>query len=734
VGIGAAALLVDVSMLGYGGVEQKLLALGGLVVGAGVAAVKMAGDFQASMTSLVTGAGESVGNLKMVSDGILKMAVQTGTSTTDLAAGMYMIESAGFHGAAGLAVLQAAAEGAKVGAAKLADVANGVTTMMVDYAKSHITAAQATNILIAAVSLGKTHMQDLATAMSTILPTSSAVGVSIKDVSGAMATMTAEGTNAAAAATYLRQLLMALEAPASKGAKELAAIGLTTAQVSDSMKKSLPATLQMITDALAKKFPVGSAAYVEALKNIAGGSRQMQGILELTGTHLQTFKNDVAGVTDAMNKGGNSITGWNLVQQDFNTKLDQAWQTVQVLFIKIGTQLLPVLGQMFDIIAPILTQFGNWVDQSHFLTNAFATLTGWVGYVQAAFKDVFDPIHATYTVMSDLADTFDRATKSFSFTVPAVKALTDTFDRAKNIINSTSIQPMLDSFDRAKSVLSTPPANPWVNFFTSVKGTWDKLVAIDWGKIGANFQKVGDAISKVDWGKVGAAINQVGTVIGNVSLAIGKVDWGKIFKAITDGAHGLWDVLNKNLGPEVKDLGNNISQNLWPALKDLGTSLVPLLPALKDIGIFLGGAFIFYLKAAILTLDGLVTVLTRVLNFFTWANNAAINFANTLHNSPVGQAMTNALHAAGIPGFASGTSSAPGGMAMVGEQGPELMYVPRGASIYPHGSSMTPRAVGGGVSAAQPINVNVYLDGAPVAKKLMPHIAQQIRQATGAKF
>lgn len=35
-------------------------------------------------------------------------------------------------------------------------------------------------------------------------------------------------------------------------------------------------------------------------------------------------------------------------------------------------------------------------------------------------------------------------------------------------------------------------------------------------------------------------------------------------------------------------------------------------------------------------------------------------------------------------GFASGTNSAPGGMAMVGEKGPEIMYVPRGAQIVPN--------------------------------------------------
>src|SRR5579862_8954641 len=71
-------------------------AVGGLLIGATVAAVglgaatvKMAGDFSASMTQLVTGAGESQSNLKLVSVGILQMAGTTGTSTKDLAAGMY---------------------------------------------------------------------------------------------------------------------------------------------------------------------------------------------------------------------------------------------------------------------------------------------------------------------------------------------------------------------------------------------------------------------------------------------------------------------------------------------------------------------------------------------------------------------------------------------------------------------------------------------------------------------
>jgi phage-related protein len=81
--------------------------------------------------------------------------------------------------------------------------------------------------------------------------------------------------------------------------------------------------------------------------------------------------------------------------------------------------------------------------------------------------------------------------------------------------------------------------------------------------------------------------------------------------------------------------------------------------------------------------------------------------------------------------FASGTDYAPGGMAWVGEQGPELMYVPRGARIVPHNLSM---AASRGSQGPTHITVEVYLDGARLTGKLMPHIVDKIRLATGKRM
>lgn len=374
-GIGLAQKAISglANMGPIGMVGAGLLAVGAVAIAVGAKTVKMAGDFQSSMTSLVTGAGESQKNIGLVGDGILALAGQTGTATKDLAAGMYMIESAGYHGAAGLLVLKAAAEGAKVGNASLADVANGVTTAMTDYSKSGLTAAQATNTLIATVAQGKTHMGDLAKALSTILPSASAAGVGLNDVMGAMATMTGEGVPAAQAATFLRQTILGLVAPSAGTVKALQSVGLTTAQVSDEMKKSLPDALKMITDAVGKKFPEGSAQYVDAIKKISGGSKTMQGMLDLTGDHMKTFVGNVGKIGSAVKSGGSSIQGWSLIQQDFNQRMAQARGAMEAFGITIGTALLPVISNMIGGLNTVITAIGRVV--GFFQQNEAAALS-----------------------------------------------------------------------------------------------------------------------------------------------------------------------------------------------------------------------------------------------------------------------------------------------------------------------------------------------------------------------
>lgn len=60
-----------------------------------------------------------------------------------------------------------------------------------------------------------------------------------------------------------------------------------------------------------------------------------------------------------------------------------------------------------------------------------------------------------------------------------------------------------------------------------------------------------------------------------------------------------------------------------------------------------------------------------------------------LGNSKGGKAVRGQiLRSVGLPAFAGGTNYAPGGLSVVGEEGPELVDLPRGSKVYPHKESM----------------------------------------------
>jgi TP901 family phage tail tape measure protein len=728
----------------------KFAAIGGglALLGVGAASLKMAGDFQAGITSLATGAGESQKNLQLVSDGILKMAVNTGTSTQQLISGMYMIESAGFHGKAGLDVLQAAAEGAKVGNADLGVVANGVTTIMVDYAKQHVTAAQATNMLVATVAAGKTHMQDLANALSTIAPTAAAVGLHVTDMNAALATMTGEGTDAASAATYLRQLLIALEAPGGKAASTLKEIGLSSKQVSDEMKLSLPATLQLITDHLKKKFPEGSAAYVSAIKDIAGGSKQMQGILELTGTHLQTFKDNVTSITDAVKAGGDSITGWNLVQEDFNQKLEKVKASVEVLAIKFGRELMPIVTQFLGYVEvhvlPRLSDFSDWFSRygvpvvEQFTQILETTITRLIDFVSWMGKG------------SAPAQLLTGAAIALGIAIAGVKIGSMVSDMTHFV---GAVPEMVGKMFLVQQAADGIAGAKGLGEITTEAGTAEKAMAT-----AADGMKLSLA------GILGA----VGGVAGLEILLAKWIRDNNIVPTVKDAAGGkdnnpdwvthvnrqaIIDAENKKAAQDAaaRHLQEQIA---WRDMADLtdeyqknGRILGTLGGVTNDFSTHLSDAQhnAVYLKAH---LDDLSTkpwepqiITTQIEKAMSDARVTKLALEDL--SSPVTiqvgtRSVTDAIakvmylksHAddlggGTIPGHASGILNSPTShWSMVGESGPEMMYVPQGSSILPNGVSPS-----GGVGGSQPVVMQI--DGRTMARLLMPYIADQWRYGVG---
>jgi TP901 family phage tail tape measure protein len=320
------------------------------VVGAGLAigaaSIKMGMDFETATTQLVTGAGESEAALEDVRKGILAMAGKVGQTPVELAKGLYMIESAGYHGAAGLKVLEASAQGAATGGTDMATVANAVTTAMNDYHAPMDSANQVTSALIATVASGKTHLEDLSNSLGRVLPTASALKVPLASVLGSVAALTNTGMSARLATTDLNAAMVGLAAPSSTASKAMQAFGLSSQQLVSMMQdpqKGVAYAFEVVTEHIAKKFPVGSAAYLAALKEITGGTMGMKVALDLTGGSFKTTQQNVKNISDAYKNGKKDVQGFDKAQKDAKFQLDQLKASGASILTNVGLALLPAV-------------------------------------------------------------------------------------------------------------------------------------------------------------------------------------------------------------------------------------------------------------------------------------------------------------------------------------------------------------------------------------------------------
>jgi len=505
------------------------LVAGAIALVIGVVAAKAAADFQQNLLKLYTTAGEAKNALAGVGKGILDMSVQVGTGANELLKAMYYVESAGFHGASGLNVLKIAAEAAKAENSDLIGVAHALTGVLVTYASTGITAAQAMNVLIGSVSQGSTTLNDLSSAMSNVLPAGSKFHLQLIDLTTAIATMTNQNDNAASAATHLRQVILALESPAKAGAKALAEIGISSEQLSAAMRKSLPGAIQMIIDDLGKRFPEGSAAYNEALKAIAGGNKQLMGLLELSGTSLAKWKAAVKAVTGDVKSGGDAVMGWADVQKNFNFQMDAGKAALEKLGIQVGTLLLPVLTSLLQSVIPVITSFTDWWTNSDNLTGVLNTLTYYLQPLISAVQDTWTYLQPLIQGVIDWAQKNDVAGKA----LVVVQAAVQIFAAALRFIVPIIVQ-VIQAVIQFVSAL-------WDRLGPAILTIVD-FIRTHWTQISAIFSGVWNEIVgviKIAWAIIS------GIILVGIDILSGH--WGKAWEDIKQTLVNIWEGIKQAL-------------------------------------------------------------------------------------------------------------------------------------------------------------------------------------------
>ncbi len=305
------------------------------LAGIGLASIKLAADFETSMTKIATLVGASAEELRGYESAIKSLSVQTGTSAQQLAEGLFFITSAGFTGQEALDALEVSAKGAALGMGEMSDVSNALTSIMTAYASQGMTAAEAGDLLHETLKQGKFEASEFMGKLGSVIPVAAAAGISMEELGAASATMSKLSGDAAGTLTAMRSLMLGLLKPSEKQKEVLESIGLTTEELSSMMDESLMETLQFLFQNL--------EGNNEALLNVFGSSKAVTGALSTMGLQAETY----ATVLDGMNKSqGNVNEGMGALNKTAGQQFKKTLVELQNVGIELGQRLLPPITKL----------------------------------------------------------------------------------------------------------------------------------------------------------------------------------------------------------------------------------------------------------------------------------------------------------------------------------------------------------------------------------------------------
>lgn len=342
----------EVDMQRLGGQMQRTgaVATGALtlpLLAAGKAAVSAAGELDAvfvRMQGLAGVAADEVGGLK---EAVLDLAGETGQAPQELAEALYFIRSAGIDGQDALDALEMSARGAAVGLGESAVVADALTSAMNAYGPAALSAADATDVLVATAREGKAEAAALAPQFGRLLPVAAELGITFDEVGAGLAFLSRNSGDAELSATQLSGVMSKLLKPTEQGAEALAEVGLSTEALRRSITdQGLLPTLEMLRDRLGDS---GAAKFFDDVQGL-------QGMLALTGQQAGEARKVFDALEDSTGALDSAFAKW---ADSMGAKNARAFAELQTALIRLGDVLAPVAADTAEFLAALIEAFSS---------------------------------------------------------------------------------------------------------------------------------------------------------------------------------------------------------------------------------------------------------------------------------------------------------------------------------------------------------------------------------------
>ncbi len=385
------------------------------LVGFGVAATKMAMDFETQITALHTIMDETTFKSRDWSQEVINLSKKIGESTSILADGLYYLVGSGVDAADAIGVLEIAAKSAKAGFTDTATAVRALASILNSYQLSAEDAEKVSDILFATVNYGVITYEELATGIGTVLPIAAAANVSLEELGAAITVLTLGGIGADEAMTALRATILALLDPTPQAVEVAQELGFNlsaTALASDGLYgtlKKMTNALGLTTEAmeelndptlteadLQKLLAERAGTTTEKIAKMFPNVRALVGVLSLVKGEGEEFAKQM----DNMAKTAGTLeNAFSKVAETTKFQFDLALSSLRATSIEIGTKLLPIATKLFKALGGIAGKFGELSEGTQDAIIKFATFIAIVPPVVYAGTKIYFAIKKIRDIM-----------------------------------------------------------------------------------------------------------------------------------------------------------------------------------------------------------------------------------------------------------------------------------------------------------------------------------------------
>lgn len=536
---------------------------------------KSASDFQNGMAKMSTLFDTSKTSVSDLSKEFLTLSNKTGLSASELAEAGYQALSAGQSVDKVGKFVETAGNLAKAGFTSTTTAVDVLTTTMNAYGKSAGSANQIANKLVRTQNLGKTTVDELASAMGKVIPTASSMGVNINNLTSGYVSLTKQGIATAEATTYMNSMFNELgDSGTTLGGVIKEKTGKSFQECMNS-GMSLADVLQ-ITKQYADE---NGIAYNELWSSAEAGKAGLAilngGVDEFNKT-VETMASDTDDVGEALEK-----------LETPSVKAHKAINQIKNSGIELGTAFIGALAPTLEKVCGVVEKATTWFSSLDEHTKTMiATAMGigavaspvliiggkiisgigsMVGKIGTAISSLSGSVGGLSGVLGAITSSIGLVVVAITALIAIFVALYNTNEDFRNTVQSawaTIKETISTVIEAVKELISA--------FIQLVKQAWDA-----WGQDIINV--VTNAFNYIST-FIDSALKIVQAVIQTVTALI-KGDWSGVWDGIKNIVSTVWDAIKNLISAGIElvksiiQLGLNVVKTVfttvWNAIKGI---------------------------------------------------------------------------------------------------------------------------------------------------------------------